>query len=645
MADATNVGNVYLAIRADIKRLSSDLAQAEKTAKAGAEKIQQTIDKGMDFEKAKAKIVGAAAAIYAAFRTIGMVTQQMQLGATLQKQEQAFSALAMSAGTNAEKILASVKGLSRGMVAEADLMKASGQAMMMGIPADKIASMMKIAEATSRQTGQSVTDAFADITLGVARQSRMILDNLGIIVDVDKANQKYADSLGKTAAALTDAEKKQAFMNAVLQAGNELVSRIGESRSDVDGINRLMAAMGNLTNEVAKAVNKELNPAFSATATIVEKIAQGMKNMRTGVEDMSSAAIDTQISKTKNALANPELTGANRKYMEDRLAMLERQRGVFAGGAAESYRLLQKQGRPYNPTMKDFVGSEEARRSWNYRQDSSIIDTSYLDVQDKGSERNQATIFGPSWADYDDGLKVDMKAWEQMKKQHDTQQQELIDQNEKTWEILARNQNADIASAVQELEKQHKKMIDLSQHTAEAMQDAMADLFFDAMTGKLRTLEDYFNAFYQSIAKMASQYLSQQGMGMLMKAVGSMGGGGSAADLPINTLANQPFHSGGIVGITGGAMRSIPASYYSTAPRLHSGLMPDEYPAILQKGEAVIPKGGSMGGGGGDTYYISAMDTKSIVDALRRSGAVPMLSEENIRGNGPLRRAIQTRAR
>jgi hypothetical protein len=176
------------------------------------------------------------------------------------------------------------------------------------------------------------------------------------------------------------------------------------------------------------------------------------------------------------------------------------------------------------------------------------------------------------------------------------------------------------------------------------MSDAMSDFFFDALTGKLKTMEDYFNAFYQSIARMASQYLAQQGMGMLMSYFGSAGGG-SAASLPINTLANQPFHSGGVVGMTGGPMRSIPASYYSRAPRLHSGLMPDEYPAILQKGEAVIPRGGSVGSGGGDTYIINAMDTESIVQALRRSGAVPMLAEENIRNNGGLRKAIQTRAR
>ena len=41
---------------------------------------------------------------------------------------------------------------------------------------------------------------------------------------------------------------------------------------------------------------------------------------------------------------------------------------------------------------------------------------------------------------------------------------------------------------------------------------------------------------------------------------------------------------------------------FGRAPRLHGGLMPDEYPAILQKGEAVIPKD-KVGGGGGELQY------------------------------------------
>jgi len=52
-------------------------------------------------------------------------------------------------------------------------------------------------------------------------------------------------------------------------------------------------------------------------------------------------------------------------------------------------------------------------------------------------------------------------------------------------------------------------------------------------------------------------------------------------------------HSGGIVG-EGGSSRMVPAATFIGAPRLHSGLAPDEFPTILQRGETVIPRGGSV---------------------------------------------------
>jgi hypothetical protein len=193
------------------------------------------------------------------------------------------------------------------------------------------------------------------------------------------------------------------------------------------------------------------------------------------------------------------------------------------------------------------------------------------------------------------------------------------------------------------------------------MQDNFSSLFFDAMTGKLKTFEDYAKAVFDSIARMISDLAAQQltrGLfgpemkgGGWLSSLGSMigiGGGMSvgqiggpmtasqtaAANLPVNTMAFQPFHSGGLVGGSGGGMRAIPASYYHSAPRLHNGLMPDEFPAILQKGERVTPKGraGSMNN---VTINVAApngrMDRESL--STLQSGLYAALSRQN-RRNG-----------
>jgi hypothetical protein len=61
------------------------------------------------------------------------------------------------------------------------------------------------------------------------------------------------------------------------------------------------------------------------------------------------------------------------------------------------------------------------------------------------------------------------------------------------------------------------------------------------------------------------------------------------------------MHSGGIVGYDPPtAMRAVNDNMFFGAPRLHKGLMPDEFPAILQRGEGVFTKGqmAAMNGGG-----------------------------------------------
>lgn len=66
-------------------------------------------------------------------------------------------------------------------------------------------------------------------------------------------------------------------------------------------------------------------------------------------------------------------------------------------------------------------------------------------------------------------------------------------------------------------------------------------------------------------------------------------------------------HLGGIVGSEPTFMRPVPASTFAGAPRFHNGLMPDEFPSILKKGEGVFTEGQMKalgGGGGGDVSIV-----------------------------------------
>lgn len=72
--------------------------------------------------------------------------------------------------------------------------------------------------------------------------------------------------------------------------------------------------------------------------------------------------------------------------------------------------------------------------------------------------------------------------------------------------------------------------------------------------------------------------------------IGALAGG--VIDQIVNYFSkssSEVHHRGGIVG-SASVTRMTPTAVFSSAPKLHTGLLPDEVPAILQSGEAVLSR-------------------------------------------------------
>ena len=174
--------------------------------------------------------------------TIKATYEVSKLGARANDTEDAFKAMTANLGVNSNKLLSDLKKISGGTIKDVDLMKQSNQALMlMGSDiADKLPGMMEIARAAAKATGKDVDFMFESLVTGMGRGSKLMLDNLRIIVDVDKANKSYAETINKNVNKLTDAEKKQAFYNATLKAGESIIKNAGTlTDNNADGYLRL----------------------------------------------------------------------------------------------------------------------------------------------------------------------------------------------------------------------------------------------------------------------------------------------------------------------------------------------------------------------------------------------------------------------
>jgi len=69
------------------------------------------------------------------------------------------------------------------------------------------------------------------------------------------------------------------------------------------------------------------------------------------------------------------------------------------------------------------------------------------------------------------------------------------------------------------------------------------------------------------------------------------------------------LHGGGIVGKDHSFIRRVDPAIFAVAPRLHTGLRPDEFPAILQRGEQVLSRREVAAGRGAPVLNITVNNT------------------------------------
>lgn len=259
-------------------------------------KIKQTGSKGLKVVgKGLKNIAKTAVAAAGALTAVGI--KFFQFARDAQKFDEvrlSFGKLAASQGKDAEKMLQSMRDLSKGTIADMELMKQANQALLLGLPVDRFSDMVNIARSASKATGQSMQFMLESITTGLGRGSKLMLDNLGIVFKLEDAYDEYAKSLGKTAAELTEAEKKQAFINKALEVGLENSKKVSDdSLTLADRYERLRAKANNLSISLGKA----LGPAFQFVLEQGEKL---FNNIELWVE--SSSAVDFFKFMTKGLL-------------------------------------------------------------------------------------------------------------------------------------------------------------------------------------------------------------------------------------------------------------------------------------------------------------------------------------------------------
>jgi hypothetical protein len=237
--------------------------------------------KGMDGLQRAVKMVGTA---FAVLKMARVVTDLGKLGASAKRQANALNNLAQEAGTSGDAITKAIQQASNFTIDKMSAMQAANRAMVMDVAQtpEEFERLTKVAVSLGRAMGVDATKSIDDFVTASARQSQMIADNLGLTVTVGAATERYAAKLGITVDQLTDAQKKQAFFNMMLEEGEKKLGVLGSELDEMAKIEILTAAI----NEAKVGIGEWVVELVAGTQGI-EAVAERIRGLGTTLKQVT----------------------------------------------------------------------------------------------------------------------------------------------------------------------------------------------------------------------------------------------------------------------------------------------------------------------------------------------------------------------
>ena len=191
-----------------------------------------------------------------------------------------------------------------------------------GFSTTQIAELGDVARNASIALGRNMADSMDRLFRGVAKLEPEILDELGIMVRLDTAVQNYAATLNKSATALTDYERRQAFLNETIKQGEMKYGEIGD-QIDPNPYDRLSAALEDLMNSTLKLVNTGLAP-------FLNLLSSSSGALLGGIILFATTIITTMIPALANMAEGQQQVANTARHMADSQAYADKKAAVMA---------------------------------------------------------------------------------------------------------------------------------------------------------------------------------------------------------------------------------------------------------------------------------------------------------------------------
>ena len=247
--------------RDSYNRKEKGAAQISSNSTKNFSKMQQGIDGGGGSGGLVRAYALLAANVFALTAAFGVLSRSAQIDTLTQSME----VLSTTGGTYIKSLAKNMQEASGFAIDLAQSFRQVSLAASAGLNTSEIEGLTKVAKGAAISLGRNLPDAMDRIFRGAIKLEPEILDEIGLFIRVDEAAQKYARNNGKVTSSLTQIEKRQAFLNEILEQGTRKFAEYAEGIKP-DPYVRLGAALGDIAQGALSILNSALGPLLNILA-------------------------------------------------------------------------------------------------------------------------------------------------------------------------------------------------------------------------------------------------------------------------------------------------------------------------------------------------------------------------------------------
>ena len=303
-----NVTNALGAIKQSHTSTANEIVRAEKGAadKIKAISAEQYGTQAGYIEKLKGNWVAASAAVVAAWTLVNKAVAMMDEGAKALQVESSFKIMADAAGVNSEKMIESMKRVTRETVDDSDMMAKAIKLMLQGYNPEQIERFSAVAITAAQYAGTTVSEAYERLADALANRMPKAMKQLGAVTTeqfklVQEAVANGAGEMVLYELAMVNLEKKQKELQGTQDSATIALQQFHAE------VKNAKEAMGKGMLEVLAAFYKDLQLVAAAAtwaAQGITKLLEARLNLK------EAAGLSLSESERRNLAEYKEISAA-----------------------------------------------------------------------------------------------------------------------------------------------------------------------------------------------------------------------------------------------------------------------------------------------------------------------------------------------